>query len=581
MEAPLSPIDEEEPISPICQICNELYKEPKILPCSDRFCKSCLENNFDSTSEDNEFCCPTCKTMVLIPAGGISELPSAPPNSASTRGPSRHFTFDENNGIGTKGVSGVDTSFRPSLDMLRFSLANYRSSLDSLTKDSNKYLDTLKEACESTETLISKQAETLHRNIEDQKDKLIREMTQKREEEEISIKQHLSDLVATEKHMATTTEFMENVAACASEVKFSGMSITKQHTNQGNAALHLMIPSGEEHLKVNVSTDGNHAAKSLAVKDNHRSIMMHPHGGPHSRNGKKGVSFHVRDTKTTKTVPTRRKSKSYAIILARFKTDESVTGLATTVDDTIAVTTYSSKRCSIYTLEGKLMRDIYKGLIHPISVTSLVSGKLLVADAGDGTENMGLRLFYTDGEPFPSNLNISVAAWGMAEADHGDLVVCHPGKGKVCLYDRKGRMKMTLKSLDGKKLFANPRCVCVNINGDIIVSDFERHCIVFFDSRGNFKSSYGSEGKSTRQLHHPCGVCADRVGNVLIADSDNHRISLLSPDGIFIKFLLTHHDGLDEPVAVCLTKDDKLVVGEWSGKITVAKYDIAAKAQSK
>ncbi|ESO93872.1 hypothetical protein LOTGIDRAFT_105134 [Lottia gigantea] len=183
-------------------------------------------------------------------------------------------------------------------------------------------------------------------------------------------------------------------------------------------------------------------------------------------------------------------------------------------------------------------------------------------------------MYYTDGESFPCNLCTLDSPWGMTETNDGDIVICHPETHKVCIFDKKGRSKMTLKtSLSGNNLFLNPRCVCVNeLNGDIIVSDFERHSILFFDKNGEYKFRYGSLGKSSGHLHHPCGVCADSNGNVIVADSDNHRVHLVSADGKFRRFILTQADGIDEPIAVCLTKEELLVVGQWSGKVIVLNY---------
>lgn len=40
-------------------------------------------------------------------------------------------------------------------------------------------------------------------------------------------------------------------------------------------------------------------------------------------------------------------------------------------------------------------------------------------------------------------------------------------------------------------------------------------------------------------MNHPYGVCTDKYGRLLVADSWNHRVTLLEDDGRFIRHLVT------------------------------------------
>jgi hypothetical protein len=50
---------------------------------------------------------------------------------------------------------------------------------------------------------------------------------------------------------------------------------------------------------------------------------------------------------------------------------------------------------------------------------------------------------------------------------------------------------------------------------------------------GGGSTAFGDQGKaSDARLNHPSGVAADTIGNVYIADRDNHRIRRVGIDGL-------------------------------------------------
>ena len=63
-----------------CQICHDVYRTPKVLPCVHSFCEDCLRDyvvsrNYDS-SNNASFPCPLCMQPAQIPDGGVSKFPS-------------------------------------------------------------------------------------------------------------------------------------------------------------------------------------------------------------------------------------------------------------------------------------------------------------------------------------------------------------------------------------------------------------------------------------------------------------------------------------------------------------------------
>ena len=55
-----------------CAVCQEVFKDPKLLPCFHTFCLSCLEGL--ARIHGTFFPCPSCRKRTIVPSGGISEF---------------------------------------------------------------------------------------------------------------------------------------------------------------------------------------------------------------------------------------------------------------------------------------------------------------------------------------------------------------------------------------------------------------------------------------------------------------------------------------------------------------------------
>ena len=64
----------------ICSLCSEYYKDPRILPCEDTFCRKCLQKLFDekqakTSTKITTMPCPKCRASTIVPPIGISGFP--------------------------------------------------------------------------------------------------------------------------------------------------------------------------------------------------------------------------------------------------------------------------------------------------------------------------------------------------------------------------------------------------------------------------------------------------------------------------------------------------------------------------
>ena len=89
-----------------------------------------------------------------------------------------------------------------------------------------------------------------------------------------------------------------------------------------------------------------------------------------------------------------------------------------------------------------------------------------------------------------------------------------------------------------------PRGVVINRKGEVLVTEAGKGTIslIFGPERGNIQSS-GSSGSGQGQFSHPWGIATDGVGNIFVADCNNHRIQKFTANGQFLSAVGTRGEG--------------------------------------
>ena len=83
-----------------------------------------------------------------------------------------------------------------------------------------------------------------------------------------------------------------------------------------------------------------------------------------------------------------------------------------------------------------------------------------------------------------------------------------------------------------------PWGVAVSESGEVVVSEYDGHCIGVFDREGKkirTFGSYGSYGSNKGKFNHPCGVSITRDNHILVVDKNNHRVQMSTMEGEFEK----------------------------------------------
>ena len=85
---------------------------------------------------------------------------------------------------------------------------------------------------------------------------------------------------------------------------------------------------------------------------------------------------------------------------------------------------------------------------------------------------------------------------------------------------------------------------------------------------------FGSTGSGLGQLSDPAGLVVDSVGNMIVADSKNHRLCLYDVEGKF-NCNLSLSPEARRPSGVVLDKENKeLYVLTLQGRVAMTKYKL-------
>ena len=79
-----------------------------------------------------------------------------------------------------------------------------------------------------------------------------------------------------------------------------------------------------------------------------------------------------------------------------------------------------------------------------------------------------------------------------------------------------------------------PWGVVINQRREVVVTEWDGHCVSVFSPNGEKLRSFGTRGSGQGQFYRPSGVAVDGEGNILVADSNNNRIQKFTAEGQFL-----------------------------------------------
>uniref|UniRef100_K1P9H1 Tripartite motif-containing protein 45 n=1 Tax=Magallana gigas TaxID=29159 RepID=K1P9H1_MAGGI len=210
-----------------------------------------------------------------------------------------------------------------------------------------------------------------------------------------------------------------------------------------------------------------------------------------------------------------------------------------------------------YSKELKLF-DLQGHLHHTVSITTngmylcMYNKQVVYSDQSNKTVRMisdtdTVVTMFTTGDWKP---------YGVTSAASGDLLVCllKDDQNKVVRYSSTGTVLQEIQyDSQCQPLYKQTNYITENVNGDIIVTDWEKKAVIAVDRLGIFRYSYSGVTYST--------VATDSVGHVIVTDFNGDKIHMLDRDGRFLRYIIPE-GGIKYPRGVCILGDGEMMVGE-------------------
>jgi len=190
-----------------------------------------------------------------------------------------------------------------------------------------------------------------------------------------------------------------------------------------------------------------------------------------------------------------------------------------------------------------------------------------------------IRVFTTEGAPVKSwgDAGLFNLAHSVHFAPDGSIWATDPNAHVVHKFTADGQLLLTLgkKGVAGdnasRDTFNQPNALGFAANGDVYVSDgYVNSRIVQFTADGKFvRIIGGTKGSAPGELQIPHGVAVDAQGRILVADSDNKRVSVFDKDGRFVKTIAAPSRG-----GIAAAADGTIYVSDVNaGAVTVIRND--------
>ncbi|XP_041362103.1 uncharacterized protein LOC121378070 [Gigantopelta aegis] len=261
---------------------------------------------------------------------------------------------------------------------------------------------------------------------------------------------------------------------------------------------------------------------------------------------------------------------------ARLKSDSCLMG--SNVTDIGVLNANGSKTIIVTDCNDKRVKRFYEhhgNMAHSwLDVESEPRGLAKIADNTVVVSLHGSRelcFIRVDSEMYVSSrVNADKEYYGLSSIDANTIAASAPWHHPptVDVIDTEGKVLVSInKDADGKDLFASPKYLTVTPSRDILVSDIMKISLTCVTSSGKVKWVFQPNDQSV--LAEPRGVACNTVGEIFLADNNEHKILKLSPDGVFLSNVFTRVDNMVWPVGICVDSSGKLYITQSEGEIKV------------
>ena len=155
--------------------------------------------------------------------------------------------------------------------------------------------------------------------------------------------------------------------------------------------------------------------------------------------------------------------------------------------------------------------------------------------------------------------------WGVAVNERDEVAVTDSQNDRVQVFSNYGSHLATFGAKKGYQhdlnvTFRFPTGIVFDKNGNIVVADTSNYRIVIISRRGEYLRKFGEEGSLDHQLNRPYGLSLDSDGNIIVADTGNKLIKFFSPSGEFLRKL--GGEGILANAPHCIQQGQNFIVSD-------------------
>lgn len=236
-------------------------------------------------------------------------------------------------------------------------------------------------------------------------------------------------------------------------------------------------------------------------------------------------------------------------------------------DGLLAVADVFNYRVQVFDEQGHSHAVLGHREIDPRGVAVTRHGHVAVADVDNKCVHV-----------YDAHADHRLATWGMYEYPCGiactlddDFYVTDIQNHTVTSHDSNGRVTAKFQYAD-PYMPRGPAFIAADQRGRLLVSHTLESTIHVFDLRGQHIKDIGGPGHTAGQFNQQHSIAIDNSDNIIVADTGNNRVTLLSPEGHFITHLLTlDSDLIHDPRGVTLDSTGHLILSLYD-ESRVTKY---------
>ena len=239
----------------------------------------------------------------------------------------------------------------------------------------------------------------------------------------------------------------------------------------------------------------------------------------------------------------------------------SATGLAIDeLNQLIYIADYSNSRIQVVSFAGNFLKRFGQGILKLPYGIAVTEENVFVTDSDlnallqfrkkdcklmkrTDTEGRG------DGQLYSPN--------GLCIDSNGDVYVADGLNNRVSVFSKELKFLNCL----GTQQLKYPQDVKVT-QDSVVVLDWSPNCLHFFSRRGELLRSFLTQGKDG-MVYSPWFFCLDITGNILVTDSYRHCIKIFSPSGQLIHTIGKEGHGRGElylPLGISVTQSGTIFV---------------------